>query len=137
MYYTLKNFHIYPLPASLPPSFLSPSYNHYAQNTTKNSFTHSCVSYRCFLTFYICIPVPYNEKGIFFWVLVLEGRVGLHRTIQLQLPQHYWSAHRLGLPRYWMVSLGNEQRSFCHFWDCIHPLHFRPFCWLWWLFHFF
>ena len=25
-----------------------------------------------------------------FWVLVLEGLVGLHRTIQLQFLQHYW-----------------------------------------------
>ena len=25
-----------------------------------------------------------------------------------------------------MVCLGNEQRSFCHFWDCIQVLHFIP-----------
>ena len=30
-------------------------------------------------------------------MLVLEGLVGLHRTIQLQLLQHYWSGHRLVL----------------------------------------
>ena len=30
-------------------------------------------------------------------MLVLKGLVGLHRTIQLQLLQHYWSGHRLGL----------------------------------------
>ena len=29
-------------------------------------------------------------------MLVLEGLVVLHRTIQLQLLQHYWSGHRLG-----------------------------------------
>ena len=40
--------------------------------------------YRCYLTSYFCIPVPYNEKDIFFGVLVLKGLVGLHRTIQLQ-----------------------------------------------------
>ena len=40
---------------------------------------------RCFLTFYFCIPVPYNEKDILFWVSVLEGLVGLHRTVELQL----------------------------------------------------
>ena len=28
-------------------------------------------------------------------MLVLKGLVGLHRTIQLQLSQHYWSGHRL------------------------------------------
>ena len=64
---------------------------------------------------------------------VLEGLVGLHKTIQLQLLQHYCLRHRLGLPWYWMVCLGNEQRSFCRFWDCIQVLHFRLFCWLWWL----
>ena len=26
-------------------------------------------------------------------MLVLEGLVGLHRTVQLQLLQHYWSGH--------------------------------------------
>ena len=26
-------------------------------------------------------------------MLVLEGLVGIHRTIQLQLLQHYWSGH--------------------------------------------
>ena len=56
----------------------------------------------------------------FFWgVLVLEDLVSLHRTFQLQLLKHYWSGHRFRLPWYWMVCLGNEQRSFCHFWDCI------------------
>ena len=35
------------------------------------------------LTSYFCIPALYNEKGIFFGVLVLEGLVDLHRTVQL------------------------------------------------------
>ena len=43
---------------------------------------------RYLLTSYFCIPVPYDENDIFFLVLVLEGLVGLHRTIQLQLLQH-------------------------------------------------
>ena len=30
-------------------------------------------------------------------MLVLKGLVGLQRTIQLQLLQHYWLGHRLGL----------------------------------------
>ena len=81
-----------------------------------------------FLTSYFCIPVPYNEKDIFFGVLFLEGLVALHKTIQFQLLQHYWSGHRLGLPWYWMVCLGNEQRSFCPFWDCIQVLHFGLSC---------
>ena len=89
------------------------------------------------LTSYFCIPVPYNEKDIFWGVLVLKGHVGLHRTVQLQLLQHYSLGHRLGLRWYWMVCLGNKQRSFCHFWDCIQVLHFRLFCWPRWLLHFF
>ena len=60
---------------------------------------------RYFLIPYFCIPVPYNVKDIFFGVLVLEGLAGLHRTIQLQLLQHYWLGHRLGLLWYWMVCL--------------------------------
>ena len=30
-------------------------------------------------------------------MLVVKGFVGLHRTVQLQLLQHYWLGHRLGL----------------------------------------
>ena len=66
-------------------------------------------------------------KKTCFGVLVLEGLVGLHTTVQLQLLQHYWSGHSFGLLWYWMVCLGNEQRSFCHFWDRIQVLHFGLF----------
>ena len=55
----------------------------------------ACYS-RCFLTSYFCIPVPYNEKDI-FWVLVLEGLAGLHRTVQLQLLQYYYYWLGIGL----------------------------------------
>ena len=49
--------------------------------------------YRYLFTSYFGTPVPYNEKDNFWGVLVLEGPVGLHRTVQLQLLQHYWSGH--------------------------------------------
>ena len=70
-----------------------------------------CLFSRYFLTSYFSIPVPYNErtsihptpKSTILGVLVLEGLVGLHRTVQLQLLQHYWLGHRLGLLWYWMV----------------------------------
>ena len=52
---------------------------------------------RYLLTSYFCIPVPYNEKDIFFWVLVLKGLVGLYRTIQLQLLQHSWLLNPSGI----------------------------------------
>ena len=40
------------------------------------------------MTSYFCILVPYDEKDISFLVLVLEGLVGLHRMVQLQLLWH-------------------------------------------------
>ena len=70
-------------------------------------------------------------------MLVLKGLVGLNRTFPLQLLQHYWLGHRLGLLWYWMVCLGNEQRLFCRFWDCIQVLHFGLSCWPWRLLHLF
>ena len=85
-----------------------------------------CVLLLVFLDSYFFIPVPYNENDIFFRCF-LEGLLGLHRTVQLQLLQHYWLGHRLGLLWYWMVCLGHEQRSFCRFWDCTQELHLRLF----------
>ena len=67
---------------------------------------------------------PPIMKRTSFWVLRLKGLIGPNRTIQLHLLQHYWSGHRFGLLWYWMVCLGNEQRSFCHFWDCIQSTAF-------------
>ena len=49
-----------------------------------------CLLLQVALDFLFCIPIPYNAKDIFFEVLVLEGLEGLHRTVQLQLLQHYW-----------------------------------------------
>ena len=89
------------------------------------------------LDFLVLHSNPCDEKNIFLGVLVLKGLVSLHGTIQLQLLQRYWLGHRLRLLWYWMVCLGNGQRSFCRFWDCIQVLHFRLFCWPWWLLHFF
>ena len=45
-------------------------------------------------------------------MLVLEGLVGLHRTIQIQLLQHYWSGHCIsvilnGLP--WNAKVGSQE----------------------------
>ena len=89
------------------------------------------------LDFLLLHSSPLWWKRHLFWVLIVEGLVGLPRTVQLQLLQLCWLGHRLRLLWYWMVCLGNEQRSFCRFWDCIQVLHFRLFCWLWWLLHFF
>ena len=48
----------------------------------------ACLLLQVSLDFYFYIPVPYDEKDFFFLVLVLEGLVGLHRTIQLQIIWH-------------------------------------------------
>ena len=55
------------------------------------------------------------------------------KPFNFRFSSFYWSVYWLGLLWYWMVCLGNEQRSFCHFWDCSQV----QTCRLWWLLHFF
>ena len=83
-----------------------------------------CLLLQVYFDFLLLHSGPLWWKGHLFGVLALEGLIGLHRTIQFQLLQHYWLEHRLGLLGYWMVCLGNEKRLFCHFWDCTQVLHF-------------
>ena len=54
-----------------------------------------CLLLQVFLDFLLLHSSPLWWKGHLFWVLVLEGLIGLHRTFQLQLLQHYWSGYRL------------------------------------------
>ena len=96
-----------------------------------------CLLFQVFLDFLLLHSSPLGKKRHLSLTLVLKDLVGLHRTVQLQLLQHYWLGHRLGLLWYWMDCLGNEQRSFCCFWDYVQVLRFRLFCWPWWLLHFF
>ena len=51
--------------------------------------------FQVFLDFLLLHSSPLQWKGHLFWLLVLEGLVGLHRIIQLQLLQHYWLVHSL------------------------------------------
>ena len=67
-----------------------------------------CLLLQVFLDFLFLHSSPLYWKGHLFRVLVLEGLVGLHRTIQLHLLQRYWLGHRLGLLWYLMVCLENE-----------------------------
>ena len=71
----------------------------------------TCLLLQVSLDFLLLHFNPLWWIGHLFWVLVLGGLVGLHRTIQLQLIQHQWLGHRLGLLWCWMVCLGNELRS--------------------------
>ena len=70
-----------------------------------------CLLLQVFLDFLLLHSSPLKWKGHLFWVLVLKALVGIHRIVQLQLLQHYWSWHRLGLLWYWMVCLGNKDHS--------------------------
>ena len=51
----------------------------------------TCLLLQVSLDFLLLNSNPLWWKGHLFLVLVLEGLVGLHRTVQLQLLQHYWS----------------------------------------------
>ena len=73
--------------------------------------SQTCLLPQVSLDFLLLHSSPLWWKGHLFWVLVLEGLVGLHRTVQLQFLQHYWSGHRLGLRWYWMVYLQNRDHS--------------------------
>ena len=97
----------------------------------------TCLLLQLSLDFLLLHSNPLWWKWHLLLVLVLEGLVGLHRTVQLKLLQNYWSEFRLGLLWYWIVCLRNKERSFCHFWDSIPVLYFGLFCWLWWQLHFF
>ena len=68
-----------------------------------------CLLLQVSLDFLLLHSRPLWWKGHLFWVLVLEGLIGHHRTVQLL--QHYWLGHRLGLLWYWMVCLGNRDNS--------------------------
>ena len=68
-----------------------------------------CLLLQVFLDFLLLHSSPLWWKGHLFGVLILEGLVGLHRTVQLQLLQHYWSGQTWitvilnGLPWKWTV----------------------------------
>ena len=74
-----------------------------------------CLLLQVSLDFLLLHPSPLWWKGHFSWVLVLEGLVAHYRTIQLQLLQHYWSGHRIGLLWYWMFALEMNRDHFVIF----------------------
>ena len=82
-----------------------------------------CLLLQVSLNFLLLHSSPLEWKGHLFQVLALAGLLYLHRSIQIQLLQHYWLGHRLGLLWHWIICFGNKQRSFCCFWDCTQVLH--------------
>ena len=79
-----------------------------------------CLLLQVSLDFLLLHSSPLWWKGHLFWVWVLEGLLCLHRTIQLQLLQHYWLGHRLGLLWYWMACLGKKTEMILLFLT-LHP----------------
>ena len=53
----------------------------------------TCLLFQVFLDSLLLHSSPLWWKEYNFWVLVLEGLVGLRRAIQLQLLWHYWLGH--------------------------------------------
>ena len=64
-----------------------------------------CLLLQVSLDFLLLHSSPLSWNRHIFCMLVLKGLVGLHITIQLQLLQHCWLVHGLGLLWYWRVSL--------------------------------
>ena len=89
------------------------------QNSISFALLHSilqgqiCLLLQVFLDILLLHSSPLEWKGHLFWVLVLKGHVGLHRTVHSQLLQCYWLGRRLRLPWYWMFALEtNRDHSF-------------------------
>ena len=82
----------------------------------------ACLLLQVSLDFLLLHSSPLWWKTHLFLALALEDFLGLQRTIQLQLFQHFWLGHRFWLLWYWTVCLGNELRSIWHFWDCTQVL---------------
>ena len=96
----------------------------------------ACYS-RYLLTSYFCIPVPYDGKDIFFFGVSSRRSCRCSKKHSTSAPSALVVGPRLGLLWYCLVCLGNEQRSFCHFWNCTQVPHFGLFCWVWGLLHLF
>ena len=67
----------------------------------------TCLLLQVSLDFLLLHSSPLWWKWHLFSMLILEGLVGLHRTIQLLWPSWLGDRHS-----YWIICLGNEQSSF-------------------------
>ena len=75
-----------------------------------------CLLLQVFLDFLLLHSSPLKWKGHLFGVLVLNCLLGLHRTIQLQLLQHYSLDIDLDYRDIEWFAL-EMKRSLCRFWD--------------------
>ena len=95
----------------------------------------SCYS-RYLLTSYFCVPVPYEEKDIFFGVSSRRSCSSSYKFNFSFFGISGWGVD-LDYCDFEWFALEIKSRSFCHFWDCTQVLHFGLFGWLWGLLHFF
>ena len=91
-----------------------------------------CLLLQVFLDFLLLHSSLLWWKGHLFGVLILEGLVALHRTVQLQFLQHYWSGHKLELLWYWMFAL-ETNRDHSVIFETASKYCISDSCWLWWL----
>ena len=88
------------------------------------------------LDFLLWHSSPCWLKGHLFLVLVLPGLIGVHRTLQLQLLQHYWSGHRLDYcDTEWFALEMNRDHSVVF--EIASKYYISYSCWLSRLLHFF
>ena len=78
-----------------------------------------CLLLQVSFDFLLVHTSPLWWKGHLFWVVVLQGLKGLHRTVQLL--QHYWLGHRLGLLWYWMNGLPWKSTEIFLSFSTLHP----------------
>ena len=77
----------------------------------------TCLLLQVSLDFLLLHSSPLWWKGHLVLVLVPEGLLGLHRTINFS----FFSISLWGIDLNYSaidICLGNEPRLFCHFWDC-------------------
>ena len=96
-----------------------------------------CLLLQVFLDILLLHSIPLWWKWDLFWELVLEGLIGLHRTVQPQLLQCYCRGIGLDYSDIEWFALEMNQDHFVVFWDCTQVLHLWFFCWQWGLYHFF
>ena len=71
-----------------------------------------CLLLQVSLDFLLLHSSPLWWKRLLFWMFVVDGLVGPHRTVQVSSSlQHYWLGHTLISQWYWTVCFGNRDLS--------------------------
>ena len=91
----------------------------------------TCLLLQVSLDFLLLHSSPLWWKGHLFFGVSSRRSCRCSKKHSTSAPSALVVRPRLGLLWYGLVCLGNEQRSFCHFWNCTQVLHFGLFCWLW------